>query len=474
MRLSDIVDLGFRYMGIGVLLLTIIGIGFGLWYLLYFKKKRPDSKLKVGKILLVGAFVVYLVIVIGATMLSRGNFYGNTKIYPLFYSYIDAWNDFSVTEWRNIILNIFMFVPLGIFLPVLIKKMQRFWKVYLTGLGFTCLIEITQLLLKRGVFEPDDILGNTVGAMIGYGVFSLGKYIVDWGKTKKRGKRAQVFCLQLPIIIAVTAFSSIFLVYHTKELGNLDCAYILKQKNISVTSDLIFEEETPKTMVYKAKVLSVEETEEIAKELFARQNCTIDESRTDIYENSAIYYSEEGGNRFSVWFEYDGGTFWFTDYEKGFLGEEEQVKVKTDATEEEIRQALLTAGIFVPMAAEFENKGEGTYSFIADMVDEDKIMYDGQLECVYYEDGKFGQIENGMMELSGYKEFEIMSPKEAYEELKEGKFSYWRADDTILNIRVKNVRLGYCLDTKGFYQPVYVFDAYVDEWQCELVVPAIK
>ena len=476
MRLSDIVDLGFRYLGIGVLLLTIIGIGFGLWYFLYFKKKRTDRKFKVGKILLAGAFVVYLVIVIGATMLSRGDFYGNTKIYPLFYSYKDAWNDFSMTEWRNIILNILMFVPLGIILPCLIKKMQSFWKVYLVGLGFTCLIEIIQLLLKRGIFEPDDILGNTVGAMIGYGVFGLGKYIVGCVKNNTREKGVQVFCLQIPFLVAVALFSSIFIVYHMQELGNLDCAFILKQKNISVTSDLNFEETTPQVMVYKAKVLSVEQTEEIANELFARQNCTIDENRTDIYENSAIYYSdsEKGGNRFSIWFEYDGGTFRLTDFEKGFFDEEGQVKLKTDASEEEIRQALTEAGIFVPEAAEFENKGEGTYSFVANRTDEDKVMYDGQLKCVYYEDGQFGLIENRMMELNGYKEIDVISQQEAYEKLKAGEFSYWRVDDNLLNIQVEEVQMEYRLDTKGFYQPVYVFDTYVNEEQRELIIPAIN
>ena len=101
-------------------------------------------------------------------------------------------------------------------------------------------------------------------------------------------------------------------------------------------------------------------------------------------------------------------------------------------------------------------------------------MYDGQLKCVYYEDGQFGLIENRMMELNGYKEIDVISQQEAYEKLKAGEFSYWRVDDNLLNIQVEEVQMEYRLDTKGFYQPVYVFDTYVNEEQRELIIPAIN
>lgn len=473
MRVSDIVNLGLEYLMAGVVFLIIIGIGFAVWYLAYFKKKHPNDKIRTNRIILAGAFFLYLVVVLGATMLSRAGFYGNTKIYPLFYSYKDAWTDFSLTEWRNIILNILMFVPFGIFLPLLFKIMQKFWKVYLAGLGLTLLIEILQLLLKRGIFEPDDILGNTVGAMIGYGVYCLGRYMVQWLKYKRKEKGGQVFCLQLPLLFTVVAFGAIFLVYHAQELGNLDCTYLIKQKNISVSSEVEFKQETAPVVVYQADVLSVSETEELAKDLFARQNCDIDESRTDIYENTALYYSA-GENRFSVWFDYDGGTFHMTDFERIFADEDGQNPIKADASEDEIRKAFSDAGIYVPESAEFENKGDGIYCFRADKITVGDVMYDGVLEGTYYAAGKFGRIENGIVEFVEYKEAYIISEEEAYRELKEGKFSYWRADDSVLNVRVEAVILDYRMDTKGFYQPVYNFEAFVNERQTEIVVPAIK
>lgn len=73
-----------------------------------------------------------------------------------------AINHFQLREWRNIILNIIMGVPLGILLPCLFEKMRYWWPTYLSGLLFTILIETTQLITHRGIFEMDDILNNTL------------------------------------------------------------------------------------------------------------------------------------------------------------------------------------------------------------------------------------------------------------------------------------------------------------------------
>ena len=192
MRLSDIVSMGIDYILVGIVALLFVGTVFSMWYFLWFKKKRVGEKLDKKRLLILSIFIIYGVMVLGVTMLSRGNYYGNNKIYPLFYSYKDAWNDFSQTEWRNIILNICMFVPLGIFIPLVSEKTKRFWIVYLLGAGITCCIECFQLVTKRGVFELDDLLGNTAGTMIGYGIYRLVRYIL---KKEKRSVRKKLYTL---------------------------------------------------------------------------------------------------------------------------------------------------------------------------------------------------------------------------------------------------------------------------------------
>jgi len=474
MRISDILELATDYLWLGIIVTVILGSGYLGWYYLYFKKKWSDKRLNKKKVLGWSVFFIYLVVVLGATMLSRPGFFGNTRIYPLFYSYKDAWTDFSITEWRNIILNICMFVPLGFMLPQLVKKVAVFWKVSLVGFLFTLCIELLQLLLKRGIFEPDDLLGNTGGTMIGYGIYCVAVYVVH--KRKKVGvpKLWKVVLCQIPLLMAIVAFSAIFIVYHTKELGNIPNTYILKQKNIEVTGKIEFLKETEKAIVYKTVVITPEKTMEIAEDIFGKLGCKIDETRTDIYENTALYYSLGDGqanNQYSIWVEYDGGLFRLTNYDKSFGSD---VCTKENATEKEVRNALEQIGVKMPEGVIFEKEQDGEYTFRANKVQEGNKMYDGYISCTYFEDGTLGNINCRLLTLDEYDTVEIISEAKAYEQIVEGKFSYYRASDDVLKIVITNVTLGYELDTKGFYQPVYIFDGTVNEFETQIIIPAIE
>ncbi len=475
MRLSDIIGLAGSYLCLGLVVAGILGGIYLCWYYLYFKKKWPDKKLNRKKLIGWWIFIIYLVVVIGATMLSRGGFFGNTRIYPLFYSYRDAWTDFSITEWRNIILNIGMFVPFGFFLPCLIKKTAAFWKVSVIGFLFTFSIELVQLLSKRGVFEPDDLLGNTVGAMIGYGVYCLVTYLVRKRKKEETPKIYAVLLCQLPLVLVIGAFSTIFLVYHTKELGNMPSACIMKQKNIEVSGKTDYSETVGEVMVYKASVMKPDETRELASDIFGRLGCEIDEGRTDIYENTAIFYSQGDGdnqNRYSIWVEYDGEVFRFTDFEKNFG--ESDTRPKEDASEKEVKEALEKMGVYVPKEVSFEKGNEGEYVFSADKLKSDGKMYDGYIRCTYFEDGTIGSVNYELLTPDEYKTVEIMSEAEAYEQIQEGNFNYFRAGDAVLEIELTGVKLNYELDTKGFYQPVYLFEGTANGYEMQIAIPAIK
>lgn len=470
MRISDIIRMGMDYVILGIAVVLFLGVAFLLWYFLWFKKKRQGEKLNKGKVLLWAFFVIYAVVLIGATML-RGSYYGNARIYPLFYSYIDAWNDFSKTEWQNIILNICLFVPLGIFLPMLIKKADKFWNVYLIGFGVTCFIEVVQLVLNIGIFEPDDLLGNTVGVMIGYGIYRILHYVLAKKKGDMSEKLIRVLGFQIPLLVTVLSFGGIFLAYYMKELGNISEAYIIKQKNIDVHSSLEFSDEKESAMVYRADIFTLDETRELAEQIFKGYGTNIDDESIDAYENSVLYYSED--RDFSVWVQYDGGTFSFTNFDKLFE-EITEDKEEADVTKDELSGALDAIGIFVPKEAEIEAKSENKYLLGVETVKENGKMYDGKLECTYYPDGSFGRIEYNILQLEDYKEFPLLSKKEAYQKLQDGEFVYYRADDTVLDIEVLEVNLEYVLDTKGFYQPVYQFRVIAGEWWTTIMIPAIK
>ena len=75
----------------------------------------------------------------------------------------------------NIIGNISMFIPTGVIMPILYKRLDCFWKVLLAGAGLSFLIEVIQLLFPGSVTDIDDLILNTLGVAVGYGVYAACK-----------------------------------------------------------------------------------------------------------------------------------------------------------------------------------------------------------------------------------------------------------------------------------------------------------
>ena len=69
--------------------------------------------------------------------------------------------------------NVVLFIPLGILLMSILAIKYK-WIVSI-GISFifSALIEIIQLVSRRGLFEFDDIIHNMLGALIGIGVYIL-------------------------------------------------------------------------------------------------------------------------------------------------------------------------------------------------------------------------------------------------------------------------------------------------------------
>ena len=60
----------------------------------------------------------------------------------------------------NTLGNILIFLPLGIFLPLLFKKYSKFTKVIIASTVISFSIEFLQIALRLGQFDIDDIILN--------------------------------------------------------------------------------------------------------------------------------------------------------------------------------------------------------------------------------------------------------------------------------------------------------------------------
>lgn len=142
---------------------------------------------KIIKILCIIAFIVYVVIILHITLLSRTPSVRRKMLTP-FWEYRELIYGVDKLYWfGQIIGNIVMLMPLGVFLCLMYRRLNA---IHIGIIGFACSvsIELTQYFTGRGLWEFDDIFHNTLGAVIGY--FVMKKLLIQ-NKVSEERRREQ-------------------------------------------------------------------------------------------------------------------------------------------------------------------------------------------------------------------------------------------------------------------------------------------
>ena len=71
------------------------------------------------------------------------------------------------------VMNIIVFIPVGVLMSLCWKRFQ-WWKILIIGCSLSLSIESLQYILIRGNANVDDIIHNTLGCMLGYGLYKAG------------------------------------------------------------------------------------------------------------------------------------------------------------------------------------------------------------------------------------------------------------------------------------------------------------
>ena len=125
------------------------------------------------KITLYVVFFVYIAVLLKLTIFRSTTMEHRAVNLRLFANLIDVYKTASTWQFVRLFFgNIGWFVPWGIVLPVLTKR-NNLWLTALTGFGFSFFIEINQYVFRKGFFEIDDLILNTLGTIIGYGIFRM-------------------------------------------------------------------------------------------------------------------------------------------------------------------------------------------------------------------------------------------------------------------------------------------------------------
>lgn len=452
-----------------LILLALAGflaaVVIGVVYLVFRKKYRGERKFPWARIVLYLLFAGYLFIVLSSTILRKtGGFHREYNLH-LFRAWLEAWNNFSVKNWANVLLNVAMFIPLGVFLPLLWKKCRNWYISIPIGFGTSLTIELIQLAISRGICDVDDLFANTLGAIIGFWLI-----MALLSLFREKGERVRPCLLYSALSLAsVLAICTIFIAYHFQEYGNLANApaYINYTKGVSWKLDCELPAVKDTVAAYKTQTYSTAQCDAFAKQMVENIGLTVD--LTTYYQEYAYYNLRPGG--ILMVYYHDGS------YEFMSAAHWDQTNW-TEADRPSIEKALADYPVDIPAAAEFYYEGDGWHNFTVCRYMDGALMYDGTLRARYADQGNVEEVENYLSAYTFYEEVPIISPQQAFDRLKAGRFH----DDGYFEyvkpseITVTECVLDYQVDTKGFYQPVYIFsmEATDGSYDYSVMIPAMK
>ncbi|MDE6853350.1 MAG: VanZ family protein [Lachnospiraceae bacterium] len=145
---------------------------------------KKESKRKIQIVSWV-FFIIYLVMMVYFLFFSEqmGRIPGNRYRYNLipfteirrYLNYRNKIGGFHVM--LNLLGNVVCFIPFGFVIPILTRK-QTALRMFLLSMAASILVELLQLVSMLGSCDVDDIFLNTLGGIIGYCLFIIGRGIV--------------------------------------------------------------------------------------------------------------------------------------------------------------------------------------------------------------------------------------------------------------------------------------------------------
>lgn len=113
--------------------------------------------------LLMGVYLIAVLCLVGFPNIRYFRFDPNVNLIPF--------RDMADGRVATV-LNVIMFIPLGVFLPTLWKTYRKFSRTASYALAATLFIELSQLFTGRAT-DVDDLITNFFGCCLGYGIYRL-------------------------------------------------------------------------------------------------------------------------------------------------------------------------------------------------------------------------------------------------------------------------------------------------------------
>lgn len=114
--------------------------------------------------------ILYLIVMLYMTLLNRNPHSSRNAWFRIFATY----QYFLTNAYlrREILNNIILFIPLG----TIVARLWPRWRRLIVPVMVSVAIELLQFITKRGFFETDDIISNSIGGIIGFSAAMLFLY----------------------------------------------------------------------------------------------------------------------------------------------------------------------------------------------------------------------------------------------------------------------------------------------------------
>ena len=161
-----------------------------------------SSPIPRGRGILILAFAVYLVLLTWVVLWKlEVPWIGEAAalVRPVKLVPFVASGDAGASAPIEVLINVVIFVPFGLFLGALAPT-WAWWRAGGVVLGASLALEIVQHLISTGSFDTTDLIVNTAGGLIGYGIFIVMR--------RRLGARTPLIMARTCVIIAALALAA--------------------------------------------------------------------------------------------------------------------------------------------------------------------------------------------------------------------------------------------------------------------------
>lgn len=116
--------------------------------------------------------VEYIFLIFSSTVIYRKGYEGAGYELSPFWSYTAIQEGRQELLAENI-MNVIVFIPIGMILGSLLRVKGSWLIALLIGCGISVTIEAMQFFLMRGFSELDDVMHNTLGCILGFGIMKI-------------------------------------------------------------------------------------------------------------------------------------------------------------------------------------------------------------------------------------------------------------------------------------------------------------